>query len=152
MAGVANRLNPKGILAISPRLRRRSYLGNGFARIHNPIRGCGLDQTFSQGSSFLATLYSFSGVIHWRSRSALNPSATPPVNNAAAMWLFNYVFLALFSVGLRYEQQPSSPYELSPNFRPEPQPEHGYASSGDDDNVPFYTACAPRSLTKGTLA
>ncbi|HEY2083383.1 MAG TPA: alpha-L-arabinofuranosidase C-terminal domain-containing protein, partial [Verrucomicrobiae bacterium] len=34
-------LNPEGIPTSSPRLRRRSYLGDGFTRIHNPIRGCG---------------------------------------------------------------------------------------------------------------
>ncbi len=79
-------------------------------------------------------------------------SATLLVNNAAAMSLFTSIFSGLFWVWLRYEQQPCSPYEQSPIFRPEPQPEHGYASSGDDENVPFYTVCAPRSLHTGTLA
>ena len=79
-------------------------------------------------------------------------SATALVNNAAAMWLFSGIWIGLFRVRLRYEQQPCSPYEHSPIFRPEPQPEHGYASSGDDENVPFYTVCAPRSLHTETLA
>jgi len=98
------------------------------------------------------TLYSFSGVIHGRSKSILSCSATPPVNNAGAMWLSRIFLMAYFGFGSGTNSLPGSRHEHSPNFRPEPQPEHGYASSGDDDNVPFYTVCAPRSFHTGTLA
>jgi len=97
-------------------------------------------------------LYSFSGVIHGRSKSILSCSATPPVNNAGAMWLSRIFLMAYFGFGSGTNSLPGSRHEHSPNFRPEPQPEHGYASSGDDDNVPFYTVCAPRSFHTGTLA
>ena len=70
-------LNPEGIPASSPRLRRRSYLGKWFHNNPQPRWGCGLNDMVSQGSSFLATLSFETGATGTEGQLARRASSSP---------------------------------------------------------------------------
>src|SRR5437867_8988265 len=109
-------------------------------------------------ASLRSALYSVSGVVHRLRRSLRNPSATQPVQQRRrdGRWKDSFLFAnnwstKVFGVGLRYEHQPCSLDEHSPTSRPEPQPERGYAYSGDDAQRPTLYGLRPAFTSQWSI-